>query len=220
MKKFKIIFSIIFFSFCIHLLSAKGIKLKIIETSDIHGNYFPYDFLNDTPGKGSLARIETYIQQQRDIYGKNLLLFDAGDFLQGQPTSYYYNFIDTVSPHLGARILNYMDYDAAVPGNHDIETGHSVYDRYFAQCKFPYLGANIINTSTGNPYLKPYHIFVREGIKIAVLGLLTPRIPYWVPQDLWSGLQFDDMQEICSQMVTHNKRKRKSGYYYRSFSFR
>ena len=85
MKKFKIIFSIIFLFFCIHLLSAKEIKLKIIETSDIHGNYFPYDFLNDTPGKGSLARIETYIQQQRDIYGKNLLLFDAGDFLQGQP---------------------------------------------------------------------------------------------------------------------------------------
>lgn len=210
MKKFKIIFSIIFLSFCTYSLFAKEIKLKIIETSDIHGNYFPHDFLNDISGNGSLARIETYIQQQRDIYGKNLLLFDAGDLLQGQPTSYYYNFIDTVSPHLGARILNYMDYDAAVPGNHDIETGHSVYDRYFAQCKFPYLGANIINTSTGAPYLKPYHIFVREGIKIAVLGLLTPRIPYWIPQDLWSGLQFDDMQESARKWLPIIREKEKA----------
>lgn len=176
-------------------------KIKILQTSDVHGNFFPYDFINRCPESGSLARIHTYVENQRKIYGDNLILIDNGDILQGQPTVYYYNFINTNTPHICAEMLNFMGYDLGNMGNHDIETGHNVYDRWIEQCNFPILGANIIDTATGKPYLTPYKTFERNGYKIAVLGLITPAIPAWLPETLWSGLRFDDMEESARKWV-------------------
>lgn len=70
--------------------------------------------------------------------------------------------------NVAASVINYMGYDAETIGNHDIETGHSVYDKWINEVKCPMLGANIINTATGKPYLKPYHIINRDGVKIAI----------------------------------------------------
>lgn len=177
------------------------IKLKIVQTSDIHGNFFPYDFINRKAWGGSLARVHAFAEEQRKTFGENLILLDNGDILQGQPSVYYYNFIDTVSSHLCADMLNFMRYDAANMGNHDIETGHAVYDRWVKECNFPVLGANIIDTKTGAPYLPPYKIIERDGIKIAVLGLITPAIPAWLAENLWEGLQFEDMETSARKWV-------------------
>lgn len=57
----------------------------------------------------------------------------------------------------------------------------------------PVLGANVIDTRGGQPYLKPYVMLNRGGVRIAVLGMLTPAIPNWLSQDIWSGLRFDEM---------------------------
>ncbi len=179
----------------------KTLELRIVESTDVHGSYFPYDFINRQPCKGSLARLSTYINRERKRFGDNLLLIDNGDILQGQPSAYYYNFIDTVAPHLTSSILNYIRYDVGNVGNHDIETGHAVYDRCIRQCKFPVLGANIINTTTGETYLPPYKIFVRDGVKVAVVGFITPAIPAWLPENLWSGLRFDDVETSARYWV-------------------
>ena len=181
--------------------TSKEVTLKIIETSDVHGCYFPYDFIRRKPTDGGLAKVSSFVKQQREIYGENLLLVDNGDILQGQPIAYYYNFIDTVSVHANAAMLNYMKYDLGNMGNHDVEPGHSVYDRWISQCNFPVLGANIINTSTGEPYLKPYEVFEREGVKVAILGMITPAIPSWLPEQLWSGLKFEDMVSCAQKWV-------------------
>lgn len=185
------------------------IKLKIVQTSDIHGNFFPYDFINRKAWGGSLARVHAFAEEQRKTFGDNLILLDNGDILQGQPSVYYYNFIDTVSSHLCADMLNFMRYDAANMGNHDIETGHAVYDRWVKECNFPVLGANIIDTKTGAPYLPPYKIIERDGIKIAVLGLITPAIPAWLAENLWEGLQFEDMETSARKWVKIIQEKEK-----------
>lgn len=185
------------------------IKLKIVQTSDIHGNFFPYDFINRKAWGGSLARVHAFAEEQRKTFGENLILLDNGDILQGQPSVYYYNFIDTVSSHLCADMLNFMRYDAANMGNHDIETGHAVYDRWVKECNFPVLGANIIDTKTGAPYLPPYKIIERDGIKIAVLGLITPAIPAWLAENLWEGLQFEDMETSARKWVKIIQEKEK-----------
>lgn len=185
------------------------IKLKIVQTSDIHGNFFPYDFINRKEWGGSLARVHAFAEEQRKTFGENLILLDNGDILQGQPSVYYYNFIDTVSSHLCADMLNFMRYDAANMGNHDIETGHAVYDRWVKECNFPVLGANIIDTKTGAPYLPPYKIIERDGIKIAVLGLITPAIPAWLAENLWEGLQFEDMETSARKWVKIIQEKEK-----------
>ena len=201
MKRIGFIYGLLF---CLVLSVAaqeKVVKLKIVETSDVHGNYYPYNFITRHEWKGSLARIYSFVQKEREQYKENLILLDNGDILQGQPTAYYYNYIDTVSPHLCSEMMNYMKYDAGNMGNHDVETGRAVFDRWIATCDFPVLGANIIDTSTGKPHLAPYKVLEREGVKIVVLGMITPAIPAWLSENLWKGLRFDDMEETARKWM-------------------
>lgn len=177
-------------------------QVKILFTSDLHGNFFPYDFIKMEEASGSYARIATVVDSIRGSLGSdNVLLLDNGDILQGQPTAYYYNFIDTVIPHLAAEIFNYMKVDAATIGNHDIETGHAVYDRWIRLCEAPILAANAIDTKTNKPYFQPYAVFNRGGYRIAVLGLISPAIPAWLPENLWSGMRFEPMEETAAKWI-------------------
>lgn len=183
----------------------KTISLRIIETSDVHGHFFPYDFIERKPLKGTLARVNTYVNTLRKEYGSNLLLLDNGDILQGQPTCYYTNYVKTDEPNIAARLINYMQYDASTIGNHDIETGHQVYDKWIHEVQCPMLGANIIDKETGKPYVRPYVLFEREGVKIAVLGMITPTIPFWLNESMWSGLEFQEMASCAKYWVNHIK---------------
>lgn len=192
---------------CIFLLIAglaaqeKEVKLKIVQTSDIHGNFYPHDFILQRDAAGSLARVHAFVQKERETYKDNLILLDNGDILQGQPTAYYYNYIDTVSPHVAAEMLNFMGYDAGNMGNHDVETGRAVFDRWAAGCQAPILGANIIETATGKTHFKPYQVLERDGVKIVVLGMITPAIPVWLSENLWEGLRFDDMEDTARKWM-------------------
>lgn len=179
----------------------KLVKLKIVQTSDVHGNYYPYNFITRQEWEGSLARIYAFVQKEREQYKENLILLDNGDILQGQPTAYYYNYIDTISPHLCSEMMNFMKYDAGNMGNHDVETGRNVFDRWIRTCDFPVLGANIIDTSTGKTHLSPYKVLERDSVKIVILGMITPAIPAWLSENLWSGLRFDDMEETARKWM-------------------
>lgn len=179
----------------------KTIDLKFIETSDVHGSFFPYDFINRKPKAGSLARVATYVNQLRSQHGENVILLDNGDILQGQPVSYYSNYVDTTSANIAAQVVNYLRYDAQTIGNHDVETGHRVYDKWVSATHCPILGANVIDTKTNKPYLKPYTILKRGGARIAIIGLLTPAIPNWLGENLWSGLRFEEMVSSARQWM-------------------
>lgn len=192
-----------------HGADKKEVILNIIETSDVHGSYFPYDFITRKPQNGSLARLSSLVNERRSQYKDAFMLVDNGDILQGQPIAYYYNYIDTKTEHVCASMLNYLRYDLGNMGNHDVEPGHAVYDRWVSQCKFPVLGANIIDTKNNKPYLPPYKVLEREGVKVAVLGMITPAIPSWLPEQLWSGLRFDDMETTARHWVKIIKEKEK-----------
>ena len=190
-----------------HGADKKEVILNIIETSDVHGSYFPYNFITRKQQNGSLARLSSLVNERRSQYKDAFMLVDNGDILQGQPIAYYYNYIDTKTEHVCASMLNYLRYDLGNMGNHDVEPGHAVYDRWVSQCKFPVLGANIIDTRTNKPYLPPYKVLEREGVKVAVLGMITPAIPSWLPEQLWSGLRFDDMETTARYWVKIIKEK-------------
>lgn len=176
-------------------------SIVIIQTTDVHGNIFPYDFINGNGIKHSLASVATYVNKMRANYSNGVVLLDNGDFFQGQPSVYYYNFEDTSGVHLGSKVLNYLQYDAMTVGNHDIEGGHEVYDKINRELKAPLLAANAINTKTGEPYFNPYTIIERNGIRIAVLGLITPAIPEWLPEHIWQGMEFHDMVESAKKWI-------------------
>lgn len=178
---------------------------KIISTGDVHGMLFPYDFTTLSPASGSLARVSAYVESQRAVMGEDsVLLLDNGDILQGQPAVYLYNFIETGTAHPVARVMKRMRYDAMTIGNHDIETGHPVYDRFRADlAPIPLLGANVTDISTGEPYFKPYTVVERNGVRFAVLGLLTSAIPAWLPEKLWEGLDVEPMVESARRWMRH-----------------
>lgn len=216
MKKILITLLAVFAFHISSMSKSQTVTLRIIETSDVHGCFFPYDFIIQPPSPitqhplpGTLARVSTYVNTLRRAYGDRLILLDNGDILQGQPICYYYNYVNAKSTNIAADVVNYLKYDAEAVGNHDIETGHAVYDKWFREVKCPMLGANIIDTRTGKPYVKPYTILNRRGVRIAILGMLTPAIPNWLSENLWSGLHFQEMVSSAKYWMDYLKKNEK-----------
>lgn len=208
-KGFLLMFSI--FSSLLSLFSCKPkgeINFTIVETTDIHGMIFPYNFITDKEENTSMAHISSYIKKLKSE-GKTVLLLDNGDTLQGQPTVYYYNFVATNKKHIWAEVLNYMNYDIITMGNHDIEAGHTVYDKIVKEIKAPVIVANLINEKTKETYFKPYSIIKKNGIKIAVLGMIEPAIERQLPKILYEGIRVEDMIECAKKWIKIIKEKEK-----------
>ena len=199
--------------------SSKTVKIKVIETSDVHGHFFPYDFMEKKPIRGTLSRANTYIKQQRKKYGEDhFLLIDNGDILQGQPCVYWSNYVMPEDENLAATVINYMKYDAETVGNHDIEPGHKVYDKWIREVRCPLLGANIVKeeykNAEANPEhiytgLKPYSVHYKDGVKIVVIGMLTPAIPNWLNKSIWKGLEFEEMTSCAKKWIKYVKETEK-----------
>lgn len=196
-------------SSCDQVQRPEKLKIKVIETSDVHGAIFPYDFVEAKPMDHSLAQVYTYAQQERAKKDQVVLLLDNGDILQGDPTVYYSNYVETDGPHIVPEVMNFMEYDAGAVGNHDIEPGHPVYDKVRREFDFPWLAANAVDTESGKPYFKPYTVFDVKGVKVAVLGLITPAIPQWLPESIWKGMEFQDMIESAKYWVEQIRQNEK-----------
>ena len=195
-------------------ISGQNFKIKIIETSDVHGAIFPHNFNSGKASKNSLAQVHTYVTKQRSNPDQEVILVDNGDLLQGDPSVYYYNFEKTDTTHLLSSVMNYMEYDAATVGNHDIEAGHPVYDKFNDELDFPWLAANAVNEDDGKPYFKPYHVIEKTfgndkqyKFKIAILGMITPGIPNWLPEKIWSGINFQDKIKTAKKWIPIIKEK-------------
>ena len=193
--------------------TSKTVRMKVIETSDVHGHFFPYDFMEKKPLKGTLSRANSYIKKERATYGENLLLIDNGDILQGQPCVYWSNYVMPTNENLAASVINYMQYDAETVGNHDIEPGHKVYDKWIREVRCPLLGANIVKAGsdgTAHPKniyngLQPYSVHYVDGVKICIIGMLTPAIPNWLTENVWKGLEFEEMTACARKWVKYVK---------------
>ena len=210
MKKMLTLMALLSMTATLMARPVKSVTLRIIETSDVHGAFFPYNFTERTPMKGTIARVSSYVKRQRQQFGRNVILLDNGDILQGQPTSYYSNFVRTDQPNIAAEVINYLNYDAQTFGNHDVEPGHKVYDKWIREVKCPMLGANIIDLKSGKPYVEPYALLERDGVRIAILGMLTPAIPSWLHPNVWSGMRFENIIPCARQWIKILKEKEKA----------
>ena len=194
--------------------TSKTVTLKVIETSDVHGHFFPWDFMENHPIEGTLTRANTYINKERQKYGNNLLLIDNGDILQGQPCIYWSNYVMPENENLAAQVVNYMKYDAETVGNHDIEPGHKVYDKWIREVRCPILGANIVKEEYKNSEANPSHIYTGiqpysthyiDGVKICIIGMLTSAIPNWLNKSIWKGLEFEEMTSCAKKWIKYIK---------------
>ena len=189
----------------------------ICSTNDVHGRYFDSLYVGSGTS-GSLFAAYSVVDSIRRAAGpENVILIDAGDCVQGDNASYYYNYVDTLTPHVYSRMTAYMGYDAVVVGNHDIEAGHPVYDRLRKELSCPLLAANAVRTDsrpkdslhTGKPYFQDYLVMTRNGIRIAVIGFTNPNIKNWLSPELWSGMEFVSLipyaQEYVDKVIKREK---------------
>lgn len=186
--------------------------LQVLSTNDVHSTWFDSTYVGGGI-RNSLYAMNHYIDSVRTLYGsENVILVDAGDCLQGDNAAYYFNYVDTVTPHLFPRLLEYMKYDAVAVGNHDIETGHAVYDRVTADLKkagADFLAGNAIRNDNGKPYFPVYKMIDRAGLRIAVLGYTNANIKAWLNEELWSGMTFKPIIDLVQKDVDAVKAKEK-----------
>ena len=183
---------------------------EILTTNDVHGHYFDSLYVSDRTNT-SLLSVAWYADSVRTAVGReNVVMIDAGDCLQGDNAAYYYNYVDTDSEHLFARMVEYIGYDAMVVGNHDIETGHPVYDRIVKTMKVPFLAANAIRTDNGKPYFQEYVTLRRHGLNVTVIGFTNPNIRSWLSPLLWEGMEFKSLLPMAQEVVDRVRTKEKS----------
>lgn len=183
---------------------------RILTTNDVHGHYFDSSYVSDRTS-GSLLSVAWHVDSIRVADGAgNVILIDDGDCLQGDNAAYYYNYVDTTSKHLFARMAEKIGYDAVVVGNHDIETGHPVYDRLVRTMDVPFLAANAIRTDNGEPYFQEFVTLERNGLNITVIGFTNPNIRNWLSPLLWEGMEFKSLLPFAQETVDRIKAQEKS----------
>ncbi|GGW43096.1 bifunctional metallophosphatase/5'-nucleotidase [Arenibacter certesii] len=140
--------------------------ITILHTNDVHSHIDPFPTTHSSfPNLGGVARRATLVEEIRKE-NPNTLLFDAGDIFQGTP---YFNFY---GGELEFKLMSMLQYDAATIGNHDFDNGLEGLAAQLPYAKFEFLSANYDFSKTIlDGHVKPYKIFVRDGIKIGVFGL-------------------------------------------------
>jgi 2',3'-cyclic-nucleotide 2'-phosphodiesterase / 3'-nucleotidase len=177
------------------------LTLTILETSDVHGYLYPGDGKKRKQNMDfGLFKAATVIREERRKADGPVLVIDNGDFIQGSPlSSYMERELGTGAPLVEA--LNKLDFDAGVPGNHEFNHGLFYMMESVRAARYPVLAANILD-ETGEPVTgKAYEIFEKDGVRIAVLGLVTSYIPHWEHPDHCAGLTFRSAVDSANEYV-------------------
>ncbi|MFD0770772.1 bifunctional 2',3'-cyclic-nucleotide 2'-phosphodiesterase/3'-nucleotidase [Bacillus sp. CGMCC 1.60114] len=201
------------------------VKLRILETSDIHVNLMNYDYYQTkTDNKVGLVQTATLVNQARGE-AKNSVLFDDGDALQGTPLGDYVakvRGLDGNYVHPLYRLMNMMKYDVISLGNHEFNYGLDYLDKAISKTEFPVINSNVYkddkdkNEENDQNYFKPYHIFEKEltdesgnkldkKVKIGVMGFVPPQIMSWDKANLEGKVKAKDIVETAKKLVPQMK---------------
>lgn len=198
---------------------AAEVRLRILETTDIHMNLLAYDYYQDKPtDQYGLARTITLIKAARAEVS-NSVLFDNGDLLQGNPLG---DYVAKVKPlkdgelHPAYKVMNQLGYDAANIGNHEFNYGLDYLRRSLAGAAFPYVNANIYLDEKEKDSANPTHAFTPyvlldrkvvdatgkiHTLKIGVIGFAPPQILTWDKSNLEGKVVVRDVVETARKYV-------------------
>lgn len=179
-------------------------KLVILETSDVHGNVYPINYADNSRQDVGMGKIATLIRKER-AENPDVLLIDNGDLIQGTPLLYHYAHFGQGRPNPMAVLHNVLKYDCAILGNHEFNFGQEILEGAIHDSAFPWLAANIISTKTGEPYFgRPFIVKTfQNGLRVAVLGLITKYIPMWEKPENIAGMSFADPVETAKEWVSY-----------------
>ncbi|HHF3130378.1 TPA: 2',3'-cyclic-nucleotide 2'-phosphodiesterase [Vibrio diabolicus] len=197
---------------------ADTIKLRIIETTDIHTNVMDYDYYKDQPSQQiGLSRAATIVKQAKSE-AENTVLVDNGDLIQGSPMGDYMaaKGINAGDVHPVYKAMNQLDYDVGNIGNHEFNYGLDFLQKTLAGANFPYINANVFDKKTGEHYFKPYliktHTFKDTSgeahqIKVGYIGFVPPQIMVWDKKNLEGKVFAKDIKETAEKLIPQMKKE-------------
>ncbi|HHC6519251.1 TPA: 2',3'-cyclic-nucleotide 2'-phosphodiesterase [Vibrio parahaemolyticus] len=197
---------------------ADTIKLRIIETTDIHTNVMDYDYYKDQPSQQiGLSRAATLVKQAKSEV-ENSVLVDNGDLIQGSPMGDYMaaKGIQTGEVHPVYKAMNQLHYDVGNIGNHEFNYGLDFLQNTLAGANFPYINANVFDKKTGEHYFQPYLIKTHSfkdtdgevhQVKVGYIGFVPPQIMVWDKKNLEGNVVAKDIKETAEKLIPQMKKE-------------
>ncbi|HHK8660626.1 TPA: 2',3'-cyclic-nucleotide 2'-phosphodiesterase [Vibrio parahaemolyticus] len=197
---------------------ADTIKLRIIETTDIHTNVMDYDYYKDQPSQQiGLSRAATLVKQAKSEV-ENSVLVDNGDLIQGSPMGDYMaaKGIQTGEVHPVYKAMNQLHYDVGNIGNHEFNYGLDFLQNTLAGANFPYINANVFDKKTGEHYFQPYLIKTHSfkdtdgevhQVKVGYIGFVPPQIMVWDKKNLEGNVVAKDIKQTAEKLIPQMKKE-------------
>jgi 5'-nucleotidase / UDP-sugar diphosphatase len=168
---------------------ANQVDLRILYVNDFHGFAEPYKAGANGPPLGGIAYLAGAVDRAR--HNQPSLLLAAGDMIQGNAWANLFKGKSSLD------VMNAMKFDAMVVGNHEFDFGPKVLRERMAQARFPMLGANV----KGLPGLKPYAVKNLQGVKIAIIGVVTPETAVATHPRNVTGLTFGTPESAVRKYI-------------------
>jgi len=175
-------------------LSAETVDIQILATSDIHGQFYSWNYSTDAENtSGSMLKLASAIREKRN---ENTLVLEAGDLLQGNDVEQF----NSLPLHPVAAAMNYIGYDAWTTGNHEFNFGMNTLKSFIGQVDAQLLLANVLDAE-GKPLGQAYAVFEQDGVRIGIIGVVTSNITAWDAFNL-KGYTVMDPAEACRKAIT------------------
>src|SRR5881409_2928853 len=192
----------------VSLPDSDTVCISILHTTDIHGHILPTSDYDGNPDRGGLARCVTQIRRWRR-QNRNSILIDVGDVYQGTEVSL------RNKGELMIDLFNHLGYDAWVVGNHEFDWGIEAFHQALQRSRMPVLAVNtMLEGKTAGEFPDAKHPFAKiqpfilkeiAGIKIAIIGITTPGMPFWLWPDFTRGLDFRHPVEPVRRAIASAK---------------
>ena len=183
--------------------------LVIAATTDVHGRLRAWDYYaNAADPTRTLAGAATIVDSVRRANPGRVLLVEGGDILSGNPLLYVAAKVAPPPVHPVIAAMNVMHYDAAVIGNHEFNFGVPALRAAIAKAAFPFVAANV-RDAQGRPFVAPYTLIDKQGVRIAIVGGTTPGSMLWDRDNLRdAGLTVTDIVSSVRLAVAEVKKRK------------